>query len=212
MNIQHYMAHAQALEWALDAYSVGEIVSRRMSTFNGFADIERVRGLMPAKVDLNNSRGQDILRLMLFRTLEEVVESHLSHDMDHVLEEMVDAFNYLISIFFLDPLAFSPAEVEQFLVTQAEAVFIDQKMVARPSPSHLGRLTISLTGQLGDLLRNRAWMTNAQDVYFVGGPVLKEAIADALQVIWMPFADWQQFMNYYVAKDEVLRFRLRTNY
>jgi hypothetical protein len=228
MNIQNYMENA--LDRSVgsspnDRQDIQDLVNRRFATFSGFLAIERSRGLVPPPelLSFSTSRGQDIVRLMLFRGLEELSEAFLAvaqagegedYDQFHFLEELIDAFNYATSIFFLDQ-KYSTQSVTDFLHEQAAAYpwhENSQEPGVALTHASLGRLTVLLSGSLGDALRNRSWMNGSQDIYFAGHARLREAIGEVFKVIWAEFADWPEFVAFFLAKDEVLKFRLATKY
>lgn len=70
-----------------------------------------------------------------------------------------------------------------------------------------------IADKLGDLLRNRSWMNNSQDAYFTGKPKLIELLCELTQLVYQhSFRNFDEFAKYFVAKDRVLQFRLRSKY
>jgi hypothetical protein len=80
-----------------------------------------------------------------------------------------------------------------------------------PEVEDLGELSLIL-GRVGDLLRNRAWMVHPQDIHFTGREALDKAIIYVSMIIFESFKNFEEFWRYYVAKDNVLQFRLRSKY
>lgn len=176
------------------------ILVRREATFLGFCEREARKGLVSLPVSLNTPRGQDIVRLYAFRALEEYNEALEAHDHDHVLEELIDSFNYWISLYFL--------EGKDWPIARDWPVYFGN---IRPNLTDLGSMTARITSTM-DLFRNRSWMENSQDIYFGGYGQLTQAIGYAVNLIASCFPDWNTFWSFFIAKDNVLQFRLRTNY
>lgn len=176
------------------------LMDLRAATFQGFAAREAEKGLVSLPVGLNTARGQDIVRLYAFRALEEYVEAVEASDPDHLLEELIDSTNYWLSLYLL--------EGKGWPIERAWPVSWGHQ---RPNVTDLGLLTAKIS-KVMDLFRNRSWMNNAQDVYFGGYGELTQAIEYALNLISRSFPSWEVFWQFYVAKDNVLQFRLRTNY
>lgn len=178
-----------------------QLFRMRQTTFYGFCERERQQGFLNPPVSLALAHGQEMARILMFRTLEEFVEAMLATDPDHILEELIDALNYLWSLMCLDPnVAWSEIEFQP--------VFLERHPVC---VTELGELSLMLAATT-ELFRNRAWMEHAQDVYFGGGLQFKQAITACTHLILAHFNDWDEFWRYYVAKDRVLQFRLKSNY
>ena len=164
-----------------------------------------VDGEILPTVNLSTTYGQETLRLLAFRVLEELGEAHLSVDKDHYYEELIDAFNYLISLTLLEGIIYPE------LITQLEAsTQVIGRHSSRMNFALIGYCTVELGGKLGDFLRNRPWMNNPQSTYFDGN--LVKLIKTTLESILSLFPDPETFYKYYVAKDSVLQFRLRSKY
>lgn len=175
----------------------------RRETFMGFCKLEQQKGFLAAPTSLATPRGQEMARILMFRTIEEYTEALESVERAHVLEELIDSLNYLWSINVLDP---------QFsYVPFIEDWDFHYNLQNVPTEKNLGRLARVLS-QATDKFRNRAWMNNAQDVYFNGQNELASAIELSTTLICENFQSWKEFWSYYVAKNNVLQFRLRTNY
>lgn len=225
MNITEYMD--LVLPPPLTLAAVRELIVRRRDTYTGFAEIETSRGVLQPSVSLNTSRGQEMLRVLFFRVIEEAVESYMADDPMHVKEEAIDAINYLWSTLIIDPARFSIDSAAQIIYDVfARGVEVTHVTSLQPfgaggySVYHnytldhedLGQIAIWVAGDVGDLMRNRAWMTNSQDIYFQGTEQLKIAVQRVTARLSEVFSNWDEFYRYYVAKDEVLKFRLRTHY
>lgn len=184
---------------------------RRNHTFSGFCEIERFNGgvIYPGIV-LSSVKGQEALRMLFFRTLEEYSESLESTESEHILEELIDSMNYLLSIPFLDYQLMSENQVAYWMdrLCHDLGTFTGE----RPTFENLGRMTYIFGMRVGDILRNRAWTQNAQDIVFSGATILEEALLDAARLIMRPFHDFPEFAWFLLAKDEVLKFRLRSRY
>ena len=184
-----------------------DLFERRRSTFFGFCALERERGFLDPPVSLALPKGQDAARLIMFRAIEEFVESGTASSREHLLEELIDSINYIMSLGLLDPdVTIIPDLVEAFATFAGWGIRVNQVQNA-----DLANFTYSLAA-ITDKFRNRAWMANAQDVYFAGTGELRDAMVDCMVIILVGFDSWGSFWRYFVAKDNVLQFRLRTNY
>ena len=197
-----------------------DLFDRRAETFQGFAEIEARRGFQLFPHRLDSPRGQDVARLLMFRGLEEITESIEADGESHKLEELIDAINYFMSVFMIHPEL--TAEATQNPLNLAKLADTSR---AWPGAYHgppglgdeeeamgsLAYVTRDVT-KLTDHFRNRAWMKNAQDFYF---SALQEFIATLLSTILylhFMFSSWEEFWRFFIAKDNVLKFRLRTGY
>src|SRR5688500_14386714 len=61
-------------------------------------------------------------------------------------------------------------------------------------------------------LRNRSWQNQAQDSYYGGYLMLQPFIREVVAMVCSNFEDLAEFVSFFVRKDMVLQFRLRTNY
>lgn len=183
------------------------LIEFRRQTWTGFASIEAERGFVKPKVSPATSQGQEIIRILCFRVLEELAEAFTSEDRDHYMEELIDAFNYLLSIFLLSGKQ-SPDLPEYLYSVSAGA--LGSRRGKKIQQTDLGYVTVILGAELGDLLRNRAWMNNSQNTYFDGD--LFKILEPIFILIWSFFDDYVSFWQYFVAKDSVLQFRLKSKY
>jgi hypothetical protein len=192
-----------------------DMFRRRELTFLGFCKTEDRKGLIIPGTPISSSRGQEMARILLFRCIEELVESHDAKEREHRLEELIDAINYFMSF-----LQFAlPDKVETFSQTAFEMCQmvhrqITSNRIAVPaifSATAVGNATIWVAN-LGDILRNRAWMENTQHLYFEGEKAMIESWVRLLNVVFPLFGTWGEFWRYWDAKDQVLQFRLNTGY
>lgn len=189
--------------------AVNSMLNLRRDTYTGFARIESEKGFLKPHCSIHTSQGQEMVRLLCFRVLEEIAESIEASDPDHVKEEAVDAMNYLLAILVLDPEAFSP---ERYNVLLTEAVQDIRQWGQKLSTEDLGRITYNFGSKLGDFLRNRSWMNNTQDPYFSGFDVMETLITETAKLLIATSESFDEFYRYYVAKDSVLQFRLKSKY
>lgn len=212
MNIEDYWpSPAEVKAWTLERQEVrwGWLWELRSTTWKGFAEIEAKNGIVKPKVSLNTSYGQEVTRVILFRILEEASESILAEDIKHKKEELIDALNYLMSVFLLDKDCPSGRVLaELFTMISEDRV----KWGSTFTTEQLGTCTLLLTGILPDKFRNRAWMNQAQDFYFSGRDVLTSTLLESASLMLSAFDDHMDFMKYFVAKDRVLQFRLQSKY
>lgn len=186
------------------------VLKHRTETFRGFAAVEEKNGLLHPEMKVNSSGAQDVIRLFLMRGLEEAIEARDSIERDHFYEEMIDSFNFLSSIFIMDPElpleAFSQALYRGWRDEEKDvSYFFDM--------NHHIVMTLVHAGPLLEKLRNRSWQQNAQSTYFDGIPQLIEFAQWVGGSFCVAFNhDWEQFIQYYLSKDNVLQFRLRSMY
>ena len=195
-----------------------DLLKTRYETALGFCELEKVKGFIQLGTDLGSSKGQEMLRLLMFKTIEEVAEAIQAADEDHQKEELIDALNFLLEARLLevtsidDPL-FSTDGVPRIMYTAWITVheYPASNYFYIPTKDDLGEIAYSL-GLVGDRLRNRSWMHNPQDIYFTGRKALDSTLINVLLIIFQCFEDWTEFYQFFKAKDNVLRFRLRTKY
>lgn len=182
----------------------------RKTRFYAFCQVEILNeGLLQPNISLSTAKGQEAFRILAFRVIEELAEAVQAQSQPHQLEEMADAINYVLSIPYLDLSIISDTSILEscvFLSTQ-------KNFISSPLDFYdLGSVSYQLGVETGDYLRNRAWTKNAQDLYFVGARKLLECLQTILSVLFVPFKDFDELRWYLIAKDEVLKFRIRTNY
>jgi len=182
----------------------------RKKRFYAFCEVEvHNNGLVQPNISLSSARGQEAFRILAFRVIEELAESIQANSVEHKLEEMADAINYVLSIPYLDLSIISSTSVlESCIFLSKPGNFLGSQL----DFYDLGGVAYQLGVETGDYLRNRAWTKNAQDLYFVGARKLMECLQIILSVLFVPFVDFDQLRWYLIAKDEVLKFRIRTNY
>lgn len=190
-----------SLAWA-------ELLVRRQITAEGFTRIEEAKsGSLFIPTPLNTSKGQDMIRQLFWRCTEEMSESIDAVETDHVKEELIDAVNFLLIVPCLDEwTAISMEHLSEDLSTSIH--FGNQD--ARFNQTTMQQAVISLA-RFGDNLRNRSWMHNVQDSYFEGSADLSNLIIRVINNLTVGFK-WEDFWQYFVAKDNVLAFRLRSKY
>lgn len=206
MNIQDYWPVQDPP--APTAETWAQMLKMREATFRGFATIEEKKGVIRPTVNLGTPHGQEVLRLLVFRCLEELGEAYLADNDDHYYEELIDAFNYLLSLFVIEKdSSFTQDKLFPHLALLSR-VFGARKQ--RMNLAYIGQITVDLGGRLGDYLRNRPWMHNAQSTYFDGD--LVQLLENPIAYFFQLFPSFGTFWKYYVAKDAVLQFRLRSQY
>lgn len=189
-----------------------EMMEMRRKTFTAYLEIESSKGFIKA-AHLRTSQGQEILRLLGFRILEELCESAMAEADAHRKEELIDAFNYLYSITFIDEeIPGVGWEIDIFTESLILLEAQNHWNCTTPLEVEMGKITMSLCGSLADTLRNRAWMNHPQDLYWSGLPELERFFRDLTEIILCRFSSFNEFWSYFVAKNGVLRFRLESNY
>lgn len=207
MNIEDVIEAVAVAPLALG--TVQAMMEMRRKTFLGFARIEEVQGFVKPSVSFSTSHGQEMLRILLFRCIEELGEADMSVDEKHYKEELIDSVNYLLSAVMLDPTIFTPSEVAAFVYEAARTGMFEGQRI---SEGNFWAMTRILSGKIGDSLRNRAWMSSPQDSYFAGRGEIVDALMFVLGHIFWAFRGWEEFYSYFIAKDVVLQFRLKSAY
>ena len=210
MNIFSFIEKAEA---SVQEHSMMKILDRRRQRFHEYCSIELNQGGIDVSASLSSPKGQENVRVLFSRTIEELFEAFYSESEEHYLEELIDALNFGSSILFLD----------------ADDDIVLRRMVHVASHVEaLDEVTISLTklwtpqmivfnvgksfSPLLESLRNRAWQKQTQQPYFTGEVQLRTAAVDLFSWIVPQFGNWKKFYSYFIAKDEVLRFRLASGY
>lgn len=208
MNILDYMEElGPAPELSLS--SLAELVNRRRDTFMGFMEREHDKGISFVPFDLRTTKGQDVARLMYWRCLEEYAEAVSAKTQEHRLEEIIDSVNYAMGIWACHD--FPTARYLGDLHNSLTSVYKNQRVRCIPTRHRLGEL-VYVFANVTEVFRNRSWMENAQDSYFVGHSQYIRSLEQAISNMAEYFLDWDEFWKYFMAKDMVLQFRLRSNY
>lgn len=187
------------------------LLEMRERTFLGFVAQETIRGFLRAEATLSSPEGQEMVRILLYRVLEEFVEAQMSIDPVHLKEELIDAINYLLCIPLIDKKLFT----KETLANRLFRLTTDERFGCRKGPIRLdevGSLTLLLCGELADSFRNRPWMHQVQDVYFSGDRLFLEVLEKSMTLLFSHFDNFSDFASYFIAKDRVLQFRLNSSY
>lgn len=214
MNILECWPTEKELTFPSDQALWENLIDRRIKTTMAFFELEKHKGLIIPGTHIHTSKGQEMVRLLMFRVLEESAESVLSTSVEHLREEAIDAFNYLLSIMILDQQTFPKSRLIEVMINLVKMVNESESSPwGEPlTPSDLGQFTLLFGGHLADTLRNRSWMNNAQDPYFSGVNALLETLIKVGGRLLTVFPVFGMFVEYYVAKDNVLQFRIKSNY
>ena len=188
----------------LSLASCQQLVDSRMATFQAFAVIEADKGFVSYPWDLRTPKGQDISRLLFWRCVEEYAEAISATSTEHVLEELIDSFNYISAALW----AVDPNIAAEGLLAVLNSI---KNFRQDPTGHRLGEIAYRLSNAT-ELFRNRAWMHNAQSTYFDGMHIYCNAIFAVMIQIIEGFKDWDEFWRYFMAKDAVLQFRLHSHY
>lgn len=186
------------------------MLERRKRIFRGFCQLEATQGFLAPPIALSSSKGQDSVRILTTRVLEEILESLDSSLPDHVLEELIDALNFLLAIPCLD----DEAPLDLLASKMSEVVWPYPKV--RPGQDYTGAPALEAylihLSALLESLRNRAWQKRSQSLYFDGWLPLINFVTYVWKAITEEFDTWDHFCWFYLAKEAVLQFRLDTNY
>jgi len=198
----------------LSIETVNELLVKRNLTFLAFASIENQKGFVKPTVSFSSSQGQEMLRIMLFRTLEEVVEASEAKANNHVLEELIDALNYLMSALMLDQEYFTIERMTELtydiLNNQRWITFVPEDIVV--SDHSILYILHLIMGRMAETFRNRAWMNQTQQTFFHGYEEAGQVYQRILHTFLVHFDSWETFYKFFVAKDNVLQFRLNSKY
>lgn len=207
MNVLDVLAAVEPRK--LNRETVTAMLLMRKRTYTGFASLESEKGFLRPEANLATSRGQEMLRLLLMRFFEELTEAHESEDQVHVREELIDALNYLWTLAVLDPLC--PVDWERVLVQELTGPEHIWGHEYPPAEYEIGKLMLYATHLLSTL-RNRPWQNAPQSLYFDGWEPLRDFVLVATRYTLEYFDSWEDAFTYFVAKNEVLEFRIRTKY
>lgn len=220
MNVDTFLPDITVLPLTLETFY--DMIRRRHATFCSFAEIEERRGFVRPAVSFSTSQGQEMLRIMLFRVLEEIIESHTAHTTNHIQEELIDALNYFLSALMIDHEMFDHDTVA-LMFYEITLQYFDRRTnhsdddydlftCMPPNQVDIYKLTKGICGDLAETFRNRAWMNQTQQTYFHGYDQVRLIFKLFMNTILPSFYDWQNFYTMYIAKDEVLQFRLSSKY
>lgn len=213
MNILDYLPEIEVSEEQLSKHAE-LVLTLREQTFDGFCAIEREKGGIDPSYPLYTTQGQNNVRQLFARTMEELFESDESESREHRLEELIDALNFGLSLLFLGNWINTVDDLwrENLLHTLNET----------PSEFREKYPDLGFANQLYDLgsafspllakLRNRTWQNQAQQPYFGGNSELVRAVAHLYGMVVSNFQDVREFLLYFIAKDMVLKFRIASKY
>lgn len=156
---------------------------------------------------------------MLTRILEELLECNNARKEEHIFEEAIDFLNYSWSL----PLLFLDAtDPEIRSENKAFGYFLEavhrgfNHDMDGPKNLDVVQRIIYVTNSMFPLmekLRNRPWMYGQQSSYFDGWLELCLLVQDCTKVCLDIFGrDFETFIDYFIAKNLVLRYRLDSSY
>lgn len=190
-----------------------EILIQRKEVYAGFCRIEEQHGFLTRSASLATSQGQEMIRILTMRMIEEILEMMHSGDPRHVKEEVIDAFNYGIMVALLD--SSITASMWSDLLRKCRSGFEHDLRGVMSGPSFEQAAFMGLLDQLHSMLeklRNRAWQNRSQSTYFDGWPQVLDFAEYLVAYIAIFFSDWEEFVSFYLAKQSVLTFRIETKY
>ncbi|HPB63532.1 MAG TPA: hypothetical protein PLD15_06205 [Mesotoga sp.] len=200
MNVNEFIPTIKASDYGLD-----DLIDFRESDFLGFCARESQNGGIDPTVPLYMPKGQENVRVLFARTVEEILESLDASDEIHRQEELIDAWNFALSMLFLNTGTPAP-RIKDYLIVAVEKYRRDGV------PSKDVVAGIKPFTELLDKLRNRSWQNNSQHPVFNGTPQLVRALAKFHLWVEGQFETPDDFTVMNVAKHKVLEFRLQTNY
>lgn len=204
MNVREYLP-AYADVPAPSTSVLEKILITRQTTCLGFWEVEKSNGAHESGLILTTKPGQETARLFLMRGLEEIAESFDSHDELHRQEELIDAFNFFFNITAFDE--FHPDARQALALGMSMASEVPHKS----QPIDFNVLMAHLHPFL-EKLRNRVWQQSVQSTYWDGLGVTQVMLLHIYRSILASIGGWNVFYPLFYAKDDVLQFRLRSNY
>lgn len=208
MNVNQHFPSVEEVR----SLKAADLLILRGHTFYGYCHIETQNGGIDPSISLSLPRGQDQVRLLFARTVEEILEAYHSEERTHFLEELIDAINFATSLLFL--VDFHREEVQDQACSLLDHALEVAKYGTRDR-LHIPEMLMQTTRAMHPLLeslRNRSWMNHSQHPYFQG----HRDLLDAVYMVWLNvlpfFESSDHFRQFYVAKDRVLQFRLATKY
>lgn len=196
--------------------TVQEALRLRRSTYRGFAELENHYGFLTPETDLAGSAGQEMVRILLLRGVEELLEAQNSSSFSHFREEVIDSLNYFWTLGILDPKKIRERVLAENLLQSILLVRYCPEDETLPSLRRRVREgwgdILEAAHPLLESLRNRAWQHQSQSLYFDGVPALLQFLRRTTRQLLEYFPSWEEFHRYYLAKDRVLQFRLRSRY
>ena len=201
------------------------LLELRLKTFIGFAELEAEQGVITTELVASDKLGQDQIRLLWSRTVEELLEADEAKDWTHVQEEIIDAVNYFWAIIVAESTGHfqSAPVIESFVMGWlhiASTVNPFSKALSFGEPEGTKDWSFELavpfmraSNDLLSKLRNRSWQRQAQSVYFDGMPQLEHVMFELGCLVAGAFdSEWDEFVALYISKDNVLQHRLETKY
>ena len=206
MNIHDF--YPVNLEEKVAANSIAawrHFLERREVRFAAYLNVEGRRGFLKVPTSLTTSEGQEMVRILFARAIEELLEAREAQTPSHRREELIDSLNYFLSISLLEGSIF-PGVTEALWRGWAFNA-VEPTLNQPPFDQFLSHVLSDIFPFL-DKLRNRAWQRNAQSLYFDGWSNLLAFYAGLSDGLKPFFGTWTSFAKFYIAKDEVLKFRL----
>lgn len=208
MNIQSYL---EVCKNNVDEHNVEALLRRRRDRFLSYCETEKHRGGLDPDLLLTSPQGQENIRILFARCIEEILEAINSEEVDHYKEELIDALNFGTSLLFLLPENRTDQAISHFSESLAH---LPENVNHSESwwPERLLLIAAQSFNGLLETLRNRPWQNRTQQPYFTGAKELESSVTNLWFALAGQFEDWTEFCTFYLAKDEVLSFRIKTKY
>lgn len=219
MNVNQYLDRLNMFtDDEIGDIGASDLLELRLKTFHGFCDVEMTNGGLDPSISVSTPRGQEQVRILFARTMEELMEAFDAIDPIHFQEELIDAVNFGTAMIFLN-LNQQSDGVLQSLAAQLDIILMGMAEGHEPVDQydryfrHQTYFDIGASfSKMLESLRNRAWQNNSQHQYFQG----HKAMVDTIITLWLEvikyFPSHRDFILMYLAKDQVLQFRLKTKY
>lgn len=208
MNVQSFLPNYANDD--MSGYDAKTLLSLRGDVFHAFCQRESCNGGIDPACSLSMPKGQENVRVLFARTVEELLEARASEERDHFLEELIDAINFGTSILFLNH---NNETLLPALSDSIDNLFGMKHYTASEFPFDTRIIRIlDAFSPLLEKLRNRAWQNGAQHPYFMGSMQIRQAIYVLWAEVIACFDSPEDFKRMYMAKHDVLNFRLKTKY
>lgn len=197
------------------------LLHRRRKSHLGFLHVEAQMGLLRPGMRLDTAPGQEAARIYVMRGIEEILEAWEAREEPHQKEEMIDAINYFWTLAIFDDHLWGEGRpvVSPFIIAAFSIAFPELREGENPLPRRdtLFKLEVlpKILNRLNSFLatlRNRGWQNAPQSSYFEGVEELGRFLTTITAFILSHFESWDEFWQYYVAKDEVLLWRIQSKY
>lgn len=152
-----------------------------------------------ADFDIDTLESQEIFKTYCWRIVEELSEARETHDKNHLHEELIDGFNFLVELYLLCGLSYRHVKTE----VQTTIGNLDEKILK----------LITDLGLTANLLKNRKWRRSQ---YLVDQKIFKKRLLSLwpnyIDLLGTAGLDIKEIQKLWSLKHQVNLFRIETNY